>query len=143
MSLETLHPPHPQPPKITMLRRCRKHPPRLLHLPRQGRPNPWALLCSLVSSPAKAPSTTLDWMLVSVTVRIVDRCAGCQGKFDLDFSPAAFNALADPNLGRIDFPWHSHASSPSYIVALIANVSATFHSCIFTSRLFPYSPRHW
>jgi len=41
----------------------------------------------------------------SVTVRIVDRCAGCEGMFDLDFSPAAFDALADPNLGRVDITW--------------------------------------
>lgn len=42
----------------------------------------------------------------SVTVKIVDRCAGCEGQFDLDFSPAAFNALANPDLGRIEITWH-------------------------------------
>ncbi|KAF9065135.1 RlpA-like double-psi beta-barrel-protein domain-containing protein-containing protein [Rhodocollybia butyracea] len=41
----------------------------------------------------------------SVVVEIVDRCDGCPGKFDLDFSPAAFNALADPSAGRIPITW--------------------------------------
>ncbi|KAK7462835.1 DPBB1 domain-containing protein [Stygiomarasmius scandens] len=36
----------------------------------------------------------------SVTVTAVDRCEGCKG-YDLDFSPAAFNKLADPSVGRI------------------------------------------
>ncbi|KAJ4468496.1 barwin-like endoglucanase [Lentinula lateritia] len=37
----------------------------------------------------------------SVTVTITDRCAGCAGEFDLDFSPAAFDQLADESVGRI------------------------------------------
>jgi len=37
----------------------------------------------------------------SVTVRIVDRCAGCSGEGDLDFSPGAFGQLADLSVGRI------------------------------------------
>ncbi|KAJ4485251.1 barwin-like endoglucanase [Lentinula aciculospora] len=37
----------------------------------------------------------------SVTVTITDRCAGCAGEFDLDFSPAAFDRLADESVGRI------------------------------------------
>ncbi|KAF9065123.1 RlpA-like double-psi beta-barrel-protein domain-containing protein-containing protein [Rhodocollybia butyracea] len=41
----------------------------------------------------------------SVVVEIVDRCAGCKGKFDLDFSPAAFKALANPDAGRIPITW--------------------------------------
>ena len=35
----------------------------------------------------------------TVTVTVTDRCVGCS-KFDLDFSPAAFDVLADPSLGR-------------------------------------------
>ncbi|KAF9065163.1 RlpA-like double-psi beta-barrel-protein domain-containing protein-containing protein [Rhodocollybia butyracea] len=41
----------------------------------------------------------------SVTVEIVDRCAGCAGEFDLDFSETAFAALADPSVGRIPITW--------------------------------------
>ncbi|CAK5264149.1 unnamed protein product [Mycena citricolor] len=37
----------------------------------------------------------------SVTVAITDRCAGCAGAADLDFSPAAFAQLADPSVGRL------------------------------------------
>lgn len=38
---------------------------------------------------------------VSVSVTITDRCAGCAGAYDLDFSPAAFSVLADESVGRI------------------------------------------
>ena len=41
----------------------------------------------------------------TVTVTIVDTCPGCKGEFDLDLSPAAFNALADPAVGRIKIAW--------------------------------------
>ncbi len=44
------------------------------------------------------PSTT-------VTVAIVDTCPGCKGEYDLDLSPAAFNQLADPSVGRIQISW--------------------------------------
>ncbi|KAJ7848858.1 plant expansin [Mycena olivaceomarginata] len=37
----------------------------------------------------------------SVTVTVVDRCAGCAGAADLDFSEAAFAKLAAPAVGRI------------------------------------------
>ncbi|KAG7665180.1 DAG7 [[Candida] subhashii] len=40
----------------------------------------------------------------SVEVTIVDRCVGCAVD-DLDFSPTAFQAIADPALGRIDITW--------------------------------------
>jgi hypothetical protein len=42
----------------------------------------------------------------TITVALTDRCTGCA--YDaLDFSPAAFNALADPALGRIHgLKWH-------------------------------------
>jgi hypothetical protein len=36
----------------------------------------------------------------SVTVAITDRCTGCNTT-SLDFSPAAFDELADPSIGRI------------------------------------------
>jgi hypothetical protein len=40
-----------------------------------------------------------------VTVTITDRCTGC-AKFDLDFSPAAFDRLASEDLGRLhDMTW--------------------------------------
>ncbi|KAF5385546.1 hypothetical protein D9757_006762 [Collybiopsis confluens] len=37
----------------------------------------------------------------SVTVAITDRCAGCAGAADLDFTPTAFGLLADLSVGRI------------------------------------------
>jgi len=43
----------------------------------------------------------------SVTVAITDRCEGC-ALTDLDFSPSAFNQLADFSVGRIsgmDWVW--------------------------------------
>jgi Lytic transglycolase len=40
----------------------------------------------------------------SVTVTVTDRCVAC-GPDDLDFSPAAFDQLADPSAGRIDITW--------------------------------------
>jgi len=40
----------------------------------------------------------------SVTVTVVDRCTGC-AETSLDFSPAAFDELADPSVGRIDITW--------------------------------------
>lgn len=38
---------------------------------------------------------------VTVTAAITDRCAGCAGAADLDFSPAVFDLLADEAVGRI------------------------------------------
>ncbi|KAF9452700.1 hypothetical protein P691DRAFT_660372 [Macrolepiota fuliginosa MF-IS2] len=37
----------------------------------------------------------------SVTVAITDRCEGC-ALLDLDFSPSAFDQIADPSIGRLD-----------------------------------------
>jgi len=37
----------------------------------------------------------------TVEATIVDRCAGCPGGADLDFSIVAFSALADPSVGRL------------------------------------------
>jgi hypothetical protein len=36
----------------------------------------------------------------TITVTIEDRCVGC-AEYDLDLSPAAFNQLADPSVGRL------------------------------------------
>jgi expansin (peptidoglycan-binding protein) len=41
---------------------------------------------------------------VSVDVTVVDRCTGCK-LYDLDFSPGAFDKLADEALGRVDVTW--------------------------------------
>ena len=35
----------------------------------------------------------------------MDTCPGCQGEYDLDLSPAAFNKLANPDVGRIKISW--------------------------------------
>jgi heme exporter protein D len=40
----------------------------------------------------------------STTVTVTDRCQAC-ATTDLDFSPAAFDDLANPALGRIDITW--------------------------------------
>ncbi|KAG5640627.1 hypothetical protein DXG03_007888 [Asterophora parasitica] len=40
----------------------------------------------------------------SIVVKIVDRCEGCKPG-DIDLTPAAFAALADPALGRTDVEW--------------------------------------
>lgn len=39
-----------------------------------------------------------------VTITIVDRCPLCK-RYDLDLSPAAYNALGDPDAGRILIKW--------------------------------------
>ena len=41
---------------------------------------------------------------VSTTATVVDRCTGCS-EFDVDLSPAAFNDLAEPSLGRVQVTW--------------------------------------
>ncbi|KAI5481119.1 hypothetical protein MNV49_005554 [Pseudohyphozyma bogoriensis] len=38
----------------------------------------------------------------TITVAVQDECMGCEGTWDLDFSPTAFAALADPDIGRLD-----------------------------------------
>ena len=38
---------------------------------------------------------------VSIDVVVVNRCVGCKA-YDLDFSPWAFDKLADEVLGRVD-----------------------------------------
>jgi len=39
-----------------------------------------------------------------VTVTVTDRCTAC-AETDLDFSPSAFDSIADPSLGRIGITW--------------------------------------
>ncbi|KAI4198304.1 MAG: hypothetical protein LQ350_005387 [Teloschistes chrysophthalmus] len=41
----------------------------------------------------------------SVVVAIEDTCPGCKGAYDLDLSPAAFNKLDRPEVGRIKISW--------------------------------------
>jgi expansin (peptidoglycan-binding protein) len=41
----------------------------------------------------------------TVTVKIVDRCPECQPG-DVDFSPQAFDAIANPVAGRVPISWH-------------------------------------
>ena len=41
---------------------------------------------------------------VTLDVTIVDRCVGCK-TYDLDFSPGAFDKMADESLGRVDVTW--------------------------------------
>ncbi|KAF5385560.1 hypothetical protein D9757_006736 [Collybiopsis confluens] len=53
------------------------------------------------TNPICNKKVTASYQGKSVTVAITDRCAGCAGAADLDFSPAAFNQLADPAVGRI------------------------------------------
>lgn len=40
----------------------------------------------------------------SVTVKVVDKCRGCNTN-DIDLSPAAFERLANESLGRIQVTW--------------------------------------
>jgi len=49
---------------------------------------------------------SVEYQGKTITVSLTDRCTGCAYSA-LDFSPAAFNALADPAVGRIhDLTWH-------------------------------------
>lgn len=41
---------------------------------------------------------------VTADVTVVDRCTGCK-LYDLDFSPGAFDKMADESLGRVDVTW--------------------------------------
>ncbi|KAG7446158.1 uncharacterized protein BT62DRAFT_1006376 [Guyanagaster necrorhizus] len=44
----------------------------------------------------------------SVTVTVTDKCMGCAGKYDLDFTPTAFSKLASTDVGRltgVDWQW--------------------------------------
>ncbi|KAK0448044.1 riboflavine-aldehyde-forming enzyme [Armillaria borealis] len=44
----------------------------------------------------------------SVTVTVTDKCMGCAGMYDLDFTPTAFSRLASTDVGRltgVDWTW--------------------------------------
>ncbi|THH15017.1 hypothetical protein EW146_g5383 [Bondarzewia mesenterica] len=56
------------------------------------------------TNPVCGKKVTASFQGKSVTATVVDRCAGCNTN-DLDFSPAAFDQLADPSLGRIAITW--------------------------------------
>ncbi|KAF2188661.1 hypothetical protein K469DRAFT_703264 [Zopfia rhizophila CBS 207.26] len=45
-----------------------------------------------------------DGKTVSVDLKVVDRCTGCQPT-DIDVSPTMFAKLADPDLGRVPVTW--------------------------------------
>lgn len=51
-------------------------------------------------NPICGRKVTANYKGKSVTVAITDRCTGC-AITDLDFSPSAFNQLADFSLGRL------------------------------------------
>lgn len=59
----------------------------------QGTPNP-------NNNPFCGRKLTATYQGKSVTVTVTDRCEGC-AEYDLDFSPSAFDQLADPSAGRI------------------------------------------
>lgn len=48
---------------------------------------------------------TANYQGKSVKVKVVDACASCSSN-DLDFSPAAFQQLADPEIGVIQVTWN-------------------------------------
>ncbi|KDQ63667.1 hypothetical protein JAAARDRAFT_29698 [Jaapia argillacea MUCL 33604] len=52
------------------------------------------------NNPVCGRQVTATYQGKSVTVTITDRCTGC-ALTDLDFSPSAFDILADPSVGRI------------------------------------------
>ncbi|KDR85070.1 hypothetical protein GALMADRAFT_54136, partial [Galerina marginata CBS 339.88] len=52
------------------------------------------------NNPICGRTVTATYQGKSVQVALTDRCAAC-AITDLDFSPAAFNTIADPALGRI------------------------------------------
>jgi len=56
------------------------------------------------NNPICGKKLTAHYQGKSVTVKVTDRCGGCEGN-SLDFSPAAFKQIADPNLGRIQMTW--------------------------------------
>ncbi|PBK65629.1 hypothetical protein ARMSODRAFT_891594 [Armillaria solidipes] len=44
----------------------------------------------------------------SVTVTVTDKCMGCAGMYDLDFTPTAFSRLASTDVGHltgVDWNW--------------------------------------
>jgi hypothetical protein len=41
----------------------------------------------------------------SITLKVEDRCTGCKFN-DIDMTPSAFQAIADPSRGRIEITWN-------------------------------------
>ncbi|GJE91487.1 RlpA-like double-psi beta-barrel (DPBB) domain-containing protein [Phanerochaete sordida] len=57
------------------------------------------------NNPACGRKIKANYKGKSVTVTVVDRCTGCS-QWSLDFSPAAFTALAPQSVGRLhDVSW--------------------------------------
>ncbi|MEV7424883.1 MULTISPECIES: RlpA-like double-psi beta-barrel domain-containing protein [unclassified Streptomyces] len=56
------------------------------------------------NSPVCGRQLQVNGPLGSVTVTVVDRCAGCATN-DVDLSPAAFSRIGDLNAGRINVSW--------------------------------------
>ncbi|KIY47006.1 expansin family protein [Fistulina hepatica ATCC 64428] len=56
-------------------------------------------------NPICGQMATAVYGTATVTVTIVDRCAGCETDYDLDFSESAFELLTDLSVGRIDIDW--------------------------------------
>jgi expansin (peptidoglycan-binding protein) len=51
-------------------------------------------------NPLCGKTASVNYQGKNVQVSLTDRCAAC-AYGDLDFSPAAFDQLADPSVGRI------------------------------------------
>ncbi|TFK38754.1 hypothetical protein BDQ12DRAFT_712698 [Crucibulum laeve] len=52
----------------------------------------------------------------SVRVTVVDRCADCEGEFNIDLTPVAFDVLADRSLGRlhnVTWDWETEDATPN------------------------------
>jgi len=59
------------------------------------------------SNPLCGKKLNVNFNGKNTEVTITDRCVGC-AQFDLDFSPSAFDVLADPSIGRlhnVDWSW--------------------------------------
>jgi expansin (peptidoglycan-binding protein) len=52
------------------------------------------------TNPLCGKTARVTYQGTTIEVQLTDRCGGCQYG-DLDFSPHAFNQLADPSQGRI------------------------------------------
>ncbi|AXG78314.1 RlpA-like double-psi beta-barrel domain-containing protein [Streptomyces paludis] len=57
------------------------------------------------NSPACGRRMAVSGPWGSVTVTVVDRCAGCATN-DIDLSPTAFSRIGDLNAGRINVNWN-------------------------------------
>ena len=55
----------------------------------------------LCSNPICNKQISATYNGITVTATITDRCAGCAGAADLDFSPELFNILSNEAVGRI------------------------------------------